>query len=178
MPLQRLSPEPTTFLQSLETVTATLLYPSESDEPITVHHFTLKQVGERFSTSDLQKLFFPDQAPDEPIDAEWAILERLDTNGYQYFFKHYLDKITQFAHGEIVYWEPAYREQATKWRVLRDLLLDNLIHQRWFKVNTGGVRKRIYVAGQLPQIDFDTDTNGITAQAGDWFVLSTVSIES
>jgi hypothetical protein len=179
MPIQRLSPEPAAFLKSLEDAVANLYYPSETEKPFKVSHFTQEQVGERFSTTDLQKLFYPDQAPDEPIDAEWALLERVDTNGYHNFFKHYADKITQFPHGEIVYWEPAFREQAAKWRVLRDLILGNLIHQRWFKVNfSGSARKDIFVVGQLVQIDFNTDTNEITPLPIDWFVLATGAVES
>lgn len=178
-----LSPDPNDFFNTLQGTVDGLLYPSESDVPFSVHRLSLESIGERFSEDDLVKTFYHDQSPDEPLQIEWTLMERIDTRGYSLFFRDLLDKITQRPQGdqggEIIYWEPAHRENADKYRRLRDLFMDNLINQRWFKVHLpDNVNKAIFIAGQFVSIEFDENTNAITPTPGDWFVLQTGTVES
>ncbi|MBU6343661.1 MAG: hypothetical protein KGS48_19340 [Bacteroidetes bacterium] len=179
MAIHHLSPNAEEFLNQLKEAVSGLLYPSESDIEITVHHFTKEQVGERLSTTDIKNLFFPEVESMDELDVDHAMMERTDMNGYTNFFRHYIDKITQYPSGEIIYWEPAHRDRAEKFRKVSALLLDNLLHQRWFKMNpNGSARKHIFVGGQLVDIQFNDETNELTPTLGDWFVLATVSVES
>jgi Nuclease A inhibitor-like protein len=163
----------------LEAVTAGLLYPSESDEPITVARFTVDEVGERFSVDDLMKLFYADL--EDTLPTQWAMMERLDSNGYQNFFRHYADFITQTpaANGAMTVWEPEHRERALVFQRLRDLWMNNLVHQRWFRVELpDGANKAIYIAGQLLVIDYNDETGESFTTPSDWFVLATGTVET
>jgi hypothetical protein len=179
MAIQRLSPTPEEFLQQLQEAVSSLLYPSESDIAIEAHHFTKDQIGERLSATDIQKLFFPDVESMDELDVDYAMMERTDMNGYVNFFRHYIDKITQAPSGEITYWEPAHRDRADQFRKLSTLLLDNMLHQRWFKMNTNGARRKgIFIGGQLVDITFNDETNEMVSTPGDWFILTTHTIET
>ena len=179
MAIHTLSPIPEVFLRELQEAVSTLLYPSESDAEIVVHQFTQDQIGERLSATDIQKLFFPDVESMDELDVDYAMMERTDMNGYTNFFRHYIDKITQSPSGEIIFWEPSHRERADKFRKLSTLLLDNMLHQRWFKMNNNGASKKgIFVGGQLVTITFNDETNELTSMPSDWFILATYTIET
>jgi hypothetical protein len=178
MPLTLISLSSDELQAQLEATTDGLLYPSESDIQITVSRFTTEEVGDRFSDDDLKRLFYADL--EEMLPTEWAMMERFDSNGYQNFFRHYADFITQTpASGAITVWEPEHRRRALLFQRLRDLWMNNLTHQRWFKVSPeGDANKAIYIAGQLLKIEYNDETGEIITTGDDWFVLTTGTVET
>jgi hypothetical protein len=177
MPFQRLSPEPEELLQALRDAAAPLFYLSETDMPVQVHRLAESAAIARFSSSDLLRRFFPNDRG--KLKVEWAGMERTDCQGYARFFRNYTDKIIQSSPDDFRVRYPEELEQTEKWRVLKDLWMDNTIRQRWFKVHLAdGAKKAVFSVGQHLAVAFDPDTNELKTEPGDWFVLETGTVET
>jgi hypothetical protein len=177
MPFQKLSPEPEELLQALRDAAAPLFYLSETDMPVQVHRLEGSAAIGHFSSSDLLHRFFPNDQGG--LKVEWADMERADCPGYIHFFRNYTDKIIQSCPDAFSVRYPEELEQTEKWRILRDLWMDNTIRQRWFKVHLAdGVKKAVFSVGQCLAISFDPDTNELSTEPGDWFALETGTVET
>jgi len=106
-------------------------------------------------------------------------MEGMQSPGYQRFFRHLTDFITIHAQGSYTLRTPAEQENALLWRQLRDLWMDNMVNQRWFKAAlSDGVRKRIFIAGQFLETEFRAETNEWDIQSCDWFFIETETVET
>jgi hypothetical protein len=165
------------FQRALEGAAAKLLYPSETDAPMKVHRVGADRFQGLPAEADILGMFFkgsplPERMGTAPMDGPC-------TEGYRHFFRHLTDFITCLPGGGFMPRTPAEREFALQWRHLRDLWMDYLVSQYWFKAHLAdGVRKRIFIAGQFLHLTFQPDTNVMTAQPGDWFILETESVET
>ncbi|MFM8362050.1 MAG: hypothetical protein ACKOA4_05060 [Haliscomenobacter sp.] len=177
MPFQRLSLKPEELLQALREAAAPLFYLSETDMPVQVHHLQGSAAVARFSGDDLLHRFFPGN--ESSLKVESAGMERADCPGYVHFFRNYTDKIIQSDPDTFRVRYPEELEQTEKWRVLKDLWMDNTIHQRWFKVHLAdGAKKAVFSIGQCLAVEFDPDTNELKTEPGDWFALETGTVET
>lgn len=166
--------------RQFEEAVSNLLYPSESDYGFTVHRFQAQYIGDSFSKINILREFYHDQPVGEPLQVEWAVMERLNSNGYYYFFRHFTDYISQTPGSDgMVVWEPEHRTRADLFQRLRDLWMKHLIRQRWFKVHLpDGANKTILIAGQLLQIEYAAETGEMITNPSDWFVLQTGTVET
>lgn len=165
------------FQTQLEAIAGKLLYPSETDMPLKVYridagHFSESPPG----PEDLLVHFFSGKKPESLVAAS---MEGIYAEGYRRFFRHLTDFITVDAPGSFTLRTPAEREYALLWRQLRDLWMDNLVHQQWFKgILPGGVRARIFIVGQFLETEFRVETNEWSMVAGDWFFIETETVET
>jgi hypothetical protein len=166
-----------TFQEQLEAIAGKLLYPSETDVPLKVHRLEAGRFsGGPPSPEDLLTHFFPGKKPESMVSES---MEGMQSPGHQRFFRYLTDFITIHAQGSYTLRTPAERENALLWRQLRDLWVDNLVNQRWFKAAlSDGVRKRIFIAGQFLETEFRAETNEWDIQPGDWFFIETETIET
>lgn len=169
------------LLEAFELAVKPLLYPSETDAPIEVQVIAPDEVGEAFSAQDIERLFYgaEDQFPSASV--EWAEANRQESNGTQRFFRDLCDLITTYPNNEYVVQEQYHRDHAPHWRVLRDLVFDNLVQQRWFRADLpspDNARADIYLIGRHLQIEVDSETNETRTEPLQWFVLKTYVIET
>lgn len=173
---ENLSISEESFLQQLQEAAGPLFYFSETEMPVRVHRISDWQGHYRISSSDLLRKFFDGQ---KVRKVEWSNMEVPGSKGYQRFFRHQLDFISQDGRGNIQIRYPVEREHALLWRRLRDLWIDHLVRQRWFKVHlSDGVQKRIFAAGQFLEIRINPTTNEVQMFPGAWFVLETGAVET
>jgi len=176
MPLQKLSPEPEVFLQTVSQACEPLFYLSETEKPVRAHLLVGSGRLSSFCPEDLLAHFFPNQ-PDLPVDS--ADMHLPGAEGYQLFFRHFADKMIQSADGTFSVRYPEELDQVEKWRVLRDLWMDHCIHQQFFRVHLPNLpEKAIFSVAQWLQVELDPDTNEMKLQPGDWLVLETGTIET
>ena len=161
----------------LEEVTGKLLYPSETDATIQVHRLEAGVFPNSPPTpEDMLARFFSGKKP-ETLVAE--NMEGLYSEGCKRFFRHLADFITFHSPGSYTLRTPSERENALLWRQLRDLWMDNLVGQGWFKAALAdGVHKRIFITGQFLEMEFNAETNAWDVRHGDWFVLQTDTVET
>jgi hypothetical protein len=169
------------LLEAFQLAIRPLYYPSETDAPIEVQVLGVEEVGEAFSTQDIERLFYggEDQFPSASL--EWAEANRLESNGTQRFFRDLPDTITTYPNNEYVVQEQYHRDHAPHWRVLRELCFDNLVQQRWFRADLpspDNARADIYLVGRHLQIEIDSETNEMRTQPLGWFLLKTYVIET
>ncbi|MBK7475750.1 MAG: hypothetical protein IPI11_06950 [Haliscomenobacter sp.] len=167
---------PENLLLQLQEAAMPLFYISETEKPVRVQRLAGTSGIARFSQSDLLRLLFPGESR---LKVEWSGMERPGMKGYQHFFRHYLEKISQTPAGEVIIRMPVEREQAEYWRALHALWMDHFVRQRWFKVHLrDNVSKAVFAVGQHLEIALNPDTNEVTLTPGDWFVLQTGTVET
>jgi hypothetical protein len=164
------------FHRALEGAATKLLYPSETDAPLRLYRVSASSFQGPPAEADILGMFFKGSPP-ERLNVE--NMEGLCSEGHRRFFRHLTDFITYLPGGGFIPRTPSEREFALQWRDLRDLWVDYLVSQRWFKAHLAdGVHKRIFIAGQFLHIAFRADTNEMTCDPGDWFILETTSVET
>jgi hypothetical protein len=181
MAFQIISHDPESLLQAFRETAALILYPSESDAPIEVHHVGADKLGDQVSPDEIRLHFYGDEDPKQVESSEWAEANRLESNGTQRFFRDQANIITTYPNNEYFVHELYHRENTPHWRKLRDLFFDNLVQQRWFRVDFSGsndARADIFLVGRHLQIELDADTNEIRTTPLDWVVLKTFVIET
>ncbi|MBK8426165.1 MAG: hypothetical protein IPL27_09455 [Lewinellaceae bacterium] len=181
MPLQLISYSPEALLEAFKSAVKPLYYPSETDAPIEVLQVPVEEIGEAISTQDIDRLFYDTEGDFSAASIEWAEANRLESNGTQRFFRSFTDVITTFKNNEYYVQESGYRELVPHWRNLRNLIFDNLVQQRWFRVDLAepdGARADIYLVGRHLQIEEDPDTNETRFTPRDWVLLKTHVIET
>ncbi len=165
------------FQKQLEKVAGKLLYPSETDMPLKVHRLEAGRFHDAPPSPEaILSQFFLGKKP------ESLVYERMDgpySVGYRNFFRYLTDYITCHSPGSFTLRTPAERENALLWRQFRDLWMDNLVEQQWFKASLpDGVRKRIYIVGQFLETGFHAETNAWDIRHGDWFFIETETVET
>ncbi len=182
MPFQRISHTPTDLLAAFREAVKDLLYLSETDAPIVAQLVLAEETGEAFSAQDLQKIFYDeDEDTTQPSQFNWAEMHRADSNGTQQFFGRRLDFITTSPDNQVQFSLPEERENALRYRSLRDLMFDNLMDMRYFRVELAEpdtAHKDIYVVGRHVEINFNPDTNELETKPLDWIVLATYVVET
>ena len=180
MAFQLLSLTPEALLEAFQSAAAPLLYPSETDAPLEIHVFPAEEIGDLFSPDEIRRRFYGDEDVRHE-GLEWAEANRLESNGTQRFFRDLPDVITTYPNNEYLVHEQAHRDHAPQWRRLRDLFFDNLVQQRWFRIDLAGAnsaRADIYLAGRHLQIEVDPETNETRTRPLDWLVVRTYVIET
>ena len=181
MAFELISISPETLLAAFQSAVAPIFYPSESDAPIEVHQVSAAVVGDLISPEEIKSVFYAGDLPFKVDDVEWAEANRLESNGTQRFFRDQANIITTYPNNEYFVHEQYHREHASNWRKLRDLFFDNLVQQRWFRVDLASpdnARADIFLIGRHLQIELNVDTNEIRTQPLDWVVLKTFMIET
>lgn len=181
MAFQLISSTPEALLEAFHVAVAPLLYPSETDAPLEVHLIGAPEVGDQFSPEEIRQLFYSEPGHAGIESTEWAEANRLESNGTQRFFRDLPDLITTYPNNEYFVQEPYHRDHATQWRKLRDLFFDNLVQQRWFRVDLArpdNARADIFLVGRHLQIEVNPGTNESRVQPLDWVVLKTHVIET
>ncbi|GEM_PF-1979207 len=182
MSFQRISLPPEALLTAFREAAQDLLYSSETDALIIVQSVLSEETDEYFSGQDLEKLFYEeDENTSKPVNITWAEAHRADSNGTRSFFRHRLDFITTHPDNNVAFHLPVERQDALRWRRLRDLLFDNLVNMRYFRVELAEpntAQKDIYWVGRHVEINVNPDTNELETNLLDWIVLSTYVIET
>lgn len=165
------------FQTQLEAIAGKLLYPSETDMPLKVYRVESGRFPEGIpGHEDVLAYFFSGKKPESLIS---ETMESIYALGYQRFFRHLTDFISVYAPGSYTLRTPSEQENALLWRQLRDLWMDYLVNQRWFRAALqDGVRKRILIAGQFLETEFRPQTNEWDIVPGDWFFIETETIET
>ncbi|MEI6411700.1 MAG: hypothetical protein WCR52_20080 [Bacteroidota bacterium] len=181
MAFELISLSPEVLLNTLKSVAEPLLYPSDTDAPLEIQLLTVAEVGEAISAEDIQRVFYDEGADFEVGSIEWAEANRLESNGTQRFFLDLPDIITTYPNNEYQVQEQYHREHAQHWRTLRDLFFDNLVKQRWFRVDLAepdSARADIYLVGRHLKIEVDPETEETRTELLDWVVIKTYVIEA
>jgi hypothetical protein len=181
MAFQLISLTPDALLEAFQAAVAPLYYPSETDAPLEIFHFSPETVGPTFSAEDAKRLFYGAGAEFRPDNIQWLEANRWESNGAQRFFRDLDAFITTYPNNEYRVQELYHREQAPRWQALRHLFFDHLVQQRWLRVNLAEpdtARADMYLVGQQLQIEVDPDTNEMRSMPQDWFVLKTHVIET
>lgn len=181
MALKLITHTPDELLKAFQIETSSLLYVSETDAPIQVQILNRELIGNTFSGEDIENIFYGKDNEFEPVDVEWAEANRLESNGTQFFFRDSCNIVTTYPNNEYYVHEAHHRNDTPAWRRLRDLFFDNLVQQRWFRIELkepNAARFDIYLVGRQLQIEEDSETNETKTELLDWFVLSTHVIET
>jgi hypothetical protein len=177
-PIHLISLAEDALLNQFKTCISPLLYPSETDAPIEIRTLSTNVVGEAISSQDIKRIFYPNE---EIQRIEWLEANRLDSHGISRFFKQQAAIITTMPDNTFWVRERYHREQAPLWRALREMFLDHLVQQKWFKVylsNENAARADVYLAGRHLEILENPETNEIKTRPLDWFILKTYVIET
>lgn len=169
------------LLEALTSAVAPLWFPSETDAPIQVLHFPADSIGESFTEEALFRLVYPNNKRSQFEATNWAEMHRWDSTGTQNFFRRKLDIISIQPDNTYEVAEYELAQRVPQWRLLYNLLFDNTIARKWFRIEHGGsnaARKDIYAVGRHLQVQVDEDSNEVITQPGDWFLLATYVIET
>lgn len=178
MAFELFSSTPDLFEAQLKAASSKLLYLSETDAPLQVYRFSMEKVGTTFSKTDLYRYFYPEGGKVQALGYQSSSMERYYSPGFRKFFRHSIERIVQEGRGLYIP-DPNYQDELPDWRALRDLILDHMVHQRFYRVETSEpAQKDLYIVGQHLQIEADRDTYEARNIPGDWFVLYTYAIET
>jgi hypothetical protein len=180
MPITNITLPLEALVAALQEATAPLFYPSESDGPLEIYTFPAGKVGETFTSDHFRRLVYS-KNDRSMVSTEWEEMHHGDSKGTRRFFRYLLDVITITPDNQYTVAERYDAEHAPKWRKLRDLLFDNTIDRKWFRIELAEpytARKDIYAVGRHLQATVNDETIETTLIPGDWVVVATHVIET
>lgn len=154
---------------------------SETDAPVEILRLPTTEVGEAFSTQDIERIFYTSFGKPAPHKVSWEKANRLESNGTFSFFRDFPNLITTYPNNEYYVHEKYHRDKAPIWRKLRDMFFDNLVKQRFFRTDLAEpqqTRADLYLVGRHLEIELDEETNEIRSRLLDWVVFKTHVVET
>ena len=160
------------LIEALTTTTQSLLYPSESDYPITIKTLSSAEIGEKLTLSEVTRHLYTQQQLTPP--------QRIQKRTLAYWTKTFFGNLPLLL---IRYSDGSYSVQPPEhpvelWRTLHGLVFDHLIHVALWHCILNGVESDLHLIGRHVLIQHNPDINAANLQLGNWVALSTRIVQT